>query len=257
MALRMPADLPFTDSAAAEPGRLPACPGTRVAILQSNYIPWKGYFDLLGSVDRFVLYDDVQYTKNDWRNRNRIKTPQGPAWLTVPVGQQIHRRIRDVALPDARWQARHWQTLEANYRRAACFDDVAGTFARHWLFTRHDSLSGLNQTLISAIASYLGIPTSIEDCSRHEVDATAGPSDRLVAMCRGMGATTYVSGPAARSYLDVDAFSEAGIDVEWFAYPAYPPYAQLWGPFEHHVTILDLLFHCGPDATRYMKAPWI
>ncbi len=230
--------------------------GLRVAILQSNYIPWKGYFDLIGAVDTFVLYDDVQYTKNDWRNRNRIKTPQGPAWLTVPVGQDINRRIRDVVLPDPRWQARHWKTLAANYRRAPFFDEVAETFAPHWLASRQTSLSELNRTLISAVARYLDIPTRIEDCSNHPVDAPAGPSARLVSMCREMGAATYVSGPAARSYLDVDAFAAAGVAVEWFAYPPYPAYPQLWGAFEHHVTILDLLFNCGSRAPRYMKASW-
>lgn len=230
--------------------------GRRVAILQSNYIPWKGYFDLIGAVDTFVLYDDVQYTKNDWRNRNRIKTPQGPAWLTVPVGQDIHRRIRDVVLPDPRWQARHWKTLAANYRRAPCFDEVAETFAPHWLGSRHTSLSELNRTLISAVARYLDIPTRIEDSSDHPRDALGGPTARLVAICREMGAATYVSGPAARNYLDVSAFTAAGINVEWFAYPSYVQYPQLWGAFEHHVTILDLLFNCGSRAPRYMKASW-
>ncbi|HST44289.1 MAG TPA: WbqC family protein, partial [Luteimonas sp.] len=129
----------------------------RVAILQSNYIPWKGYFDLIGSVDEFILYDDAQYTKNDWRNRNRIRTPQGSAWLTVPVGQGIHRRIRDVVLPDARWQARHWRTLEANYRRAPCFDEVAQALAGYWLARRHASLSELNRALLSAVCGLLSI----------------------------------------------------------------------------------------------------
>src|ERR1044072_7184086 len=97
----------------------------KVAIVQSNYVPWKGFFDLIAAVDEFVLYDDAQFTKNDWRNRNKIKTPQGVKWLTVPVGQNINRRIRDVALTDHGWQAKHWRTLEANYRRAHCFDAVA------------------------------------------------------------------------------------------------------------------------------------
>lgn len=96
----------------------------KIAILQSNYVPWKGYFDLIAAVDEFILYDDMQFTKNDWRNRNQIKTPQGVQWLTVPVGKDIHRRIRDVQLVDG-WQIKHWKTLESNYRRAAHFDAIA------------------------------------------------------------------------------------------------------------------------------------
>ena len=97
----------------------------KVAILQSNYIPWKGYFDLIAAVDEFILYDDVQFTKNDWRNRNKIKTPQGAQWLSIPVGQNISRRIRDVELPDTKWQLRHWKTIQSNYGRALYFEEVA------------------------------------------------------------------------------------------------------------------------------------
>ena len=102
----------------------------RVAVLQSNYLPWKGYFDIIHDVDLFIFYDDVQYTKNDWRNRNRIKTPAGPTWLTVPTGTDLHRLICEVRLPDPGWQLKHWKSLRQNYSRTPCFEKYEGFFAR-------------------------------------------------------------------------------------------------------------------------------
>ncbi|CAM5188627.1 putative protein [Castellaniella defragrans] len=128
----------------------------KVAILQSNYIPWKGYFDLIAHVDEFILYDDVQFTKNDWRNRNRIKTPQGVQWLSIPVGQNINRRIRDVAI-DARWQPVHWKTLAQNYRRAPHFTEIAEILEPLYSESAYQSLSQVNRRFIEAICGYLSI----------------------------------------------------------------------------------------------------
>src|SRR5205809_4777610 len=144
------------------PGRGDAAPGMpmkKVAILQSNYIPWKGYFDLIAAVDEFILYDDVQFTKNDWRNRNKIKTPKGLEWISIPVGQDISRRIRDVELPDHRWQEKHWKTLEANYGRAPHFAEVARLFEPLYLQRNHSHLSALNREFIEVICRYLGLST--------------------------------------------------------------------------------------------------
>jgi hypothetical protein len=233
---------------------MPAPPprGLRAAILQSAYIPWKGYFDLIASVDVFVLYDDVQYTKNDWRNRNRIKTPNGLEWLTVPVGQDIGRRIRDVLLNDPRWQAKHWKTLVANHARAAAFDAVAPLLAPLWLDTRHETLSGLNRALLEAVCGLLGIKTRLVWSWELDTEPSDDRSARLAALCRSLGADTYVSGPAARAYLDTGLLERDGIRTEWFEYGPYPAYPQLWGPFAHEVSILDLLFNCGEDAPRFL-----
>ena len=223
----------------------------RIAILQSNYIPWKGYFDLIAAVDEFVLYDDVQFTKNDWRNRNRIKTPRGLEWLSIPVGQDIGRRIRDVELPDPRWQEKHWRTLEANYRRAAHFAEVAAVFEPLYRGRRHTHLSALNRELIEAVCGYLGIRTRLSNSWDYEL---AGDRvERLVELCLQAGADEYVTGPSARTYLDQSAFARRGINVAWFDYTGYSEYPQLWGGFSHEVTILDLLFNCGTDAVRYMR----
>lgn len=133
---------------------------TTAVILQSNYIPWKGYFDLIHDADVFIFYDDVQFTVRDWRTRNRIKTPQGLQWLSVPAGSDRNRLICEVALTDPTWQARHWQTIEQNYRKCPYFDRYRPTFEALYLDRRWDNLSELNQTFIRVIAGeLLGIRT--------------------------------------------------------------------------------------------------
>jgi hypothetical protein len=223
----------------------------KVAILQSNYVPWKGYFDLIAAVDEFILYDDVQFTKNDWRNRNRIKTPRGLDWISIPVGPDIRRRIRDVELPDRRWQEKHWKTLEANYRRAAHFAEVASVFEPLYIQRSYSHLSALNREFIEVICRYLGIRTRITNSWDYEL--VGGKTDRLVALAAQAGAGEYVSGPSARSYIDEAAFAAHGIKLTWFDYAGYPEYPQLWGAFSHEVSVLDLLFNCGREAARYMR----
>ncbi len=224
----------------------------RIAVTQSNYIPWKGYFDLIAAVDEFVIYDAVQYTRRDWRNRNRIKTPQGPQWLTVPViVEDIATQTIDATrLADPHWATHHWRTLSSNYRRAPHFDAV-----RAWLeplyHVRYETLSDLNAALVKAISRHLRIGTAISDCRAYALPP--GKSARLISICCEAGADVYVTGPAAKAYLDVAAFAAAGVAVEWFEYPDYPEYPQRWPPFVHQVSILDLLFNCGDDARRYIK----
>jgi hypothetical protein len=223
----------------------------KIAILQSNYIPWKGYFDLIAAVDEFILYDEVQFTKNDWRNRNRIKTPRGLEWLSIPVGPDIRRRIRDVELPQRAWQDKHWKTLEANYRRAPHFAEVAAVFEPLYRSRSHSRLSALNREFIEAVSRYLGISTRITDSGDYNL--IDGKTERLVALAAQAGAGEYVSGPSARSYIDEAAFARQGIKLTWFDYAGYREYPQLWGEFRHEVTILDLLFNCGKEASRYMR----
>lgn len=223
----------------------------RVAILQSNYIPWRGCFDLIASVDEFVLYDDAQYTPRDWRNRNRIKTPQGAAWLTVPVRVKGRRdqRIRDTEIDGTAWAATHWKSIEANYRRAPWFDAEAAWLAPLYResFTH---LSALNRRFLDAVCRRLGIATPLTDSAAYAL--LDGRSERLAGICEQAGAGVYVSGPAARAYLDETVFARRGIAVEWFDYAGFPPYAQLWDGFDPHVTVLDVLFNTGPQAARHV-----
>lgn len=223
----------------------------KVAILQSNYIPWKGYFDMIAAVDEFILYDDMQFTKNDWRNRNKIKTPNGIEWITIPVGQNINRRIRDVLIPDERWQKKHWRTLEANYRRATHFEEISGWLAPMYLEACYKNLSELNRDFITAVCKYLGITTKLSNSMDYPL--IEGKTTRLLDLCRQAGANEYISGLAAKDYIEEEYFFESGIKLTWFDYANYPEYAQLWGEFIHDVTILDLLFNCGKDSTMFMK----
>jgi hypothetical protein len=225
----------------------------KVAILQSNYIPWKGYFDLIAAVDEFVLYDDVQFTRRDWRNRNLIKTPTGRQWLTVPVRVKgrYAQSIRDSELDGNAWRAVHWTSLERNYRRAPFYPEVADLL-RPWILEGQSThLSDLNKGLIQSICNYLGIKTTVRMSS--EFDLKADKSERLASICEQCGAKEYVSGPAAKDYLEDLHFLSRGISVSWFDYSNYPMYPQLWGEFSHQVSVVDLLFNCGQQSARFMR----
>lgn len=225
----------------------------KVAIVQSNYIPWKGYFDMIAAVDEFILYDDMQYTRRDWRNRNQIKTPQGKQWLTVPVRVRgrYHQKIRDTEIDGSDWASDHWKALVQNYRRALHFDEIAGWLEPLYLVESYSHVSQLNRRFIDAVCDYLGIKTTISNswdyCIRD------GKTERLVDLCAQAGGTEYISGPAAKGYIEGSAFAEHGIKLTWFDYAEYLEYPQLWGKFDHGVTILDLLFNCGKDAPGYMR----
>lgn len=224
----------------------------KIAVLQSNYIPWKGYFDLVAAVDEFILYDDMQYTRRDWRNRNLIKTPRGVQWLTVPVRVKgkYHQTIRETEIDGSGWAENHWKNLVRCYRGAPCFREVAEMLETY--YRRHyDRLSTLNRDLIEFVCGYLGITTKISNSWDYRL--VAGQSERLADLCLQAAGTEYLSGPAARDYLDENVFVGKGLKVTWFDYAGYPEYPQLWGEFNHGVTILDLLFNCGKEASRYMR----
>lgn len=224
----------------------------KIAILQSNYIPWKGYFDLIAAVDEFVLYDDMQFTKNDWRNRNKIKTPKGLEWLSIPVGSDINRRIRDVQLPNNGWRQKHLKTLEINYGRAACFKEVFSLLEPTYLNQQIGTLTEFNRALIQLVCDYLNIKTKISYSWDYSLGE--GKTERLVSLCQQAGAEKYISGPAAKDYLDEAMFNQQNIQVSWFDYSGYQAYPQLWGAFEHGVSMLDLLFNCGTQSFQYLKS---
>lgn len=238
----------------------------RVAIVQSNYIPWKGYLDLIAAVDEFVLFDEVQYTRRDWRNRNRIKTQHGPQWLTIPVavkGRYLSP-IRDMVVSDPEWNAKHWRTLSAAYARARCFRDIAPRLEQHYLACTQKHLSDVNRYLLAAVCKLLGIETPLRWSWEYPISAAAGGdvelakgrdlprSRRLAEICSQAGAAVYLSGPSAATYLQHEPFAERGIAIEYFDYSGYPPYEQTYPPFDHHVSIVDLLFNTGIDARRHL-----
>lgn len=225
----------------------------KVAILQSNYIPWKGYFDMIAAVDEFILYDDMQFTRRDWRNRNQIKTPNGLHWLTVPVKSKgkYHQAIRDTEIEGHEWAAAHWKSLVLNYRRAPHFQDIACWLEFIYLAEPCRTISQLNRRLIAAVCAYLEITTLITNSWDYTL--IEGKTERLADLCTQAGASEYISGPAAKDYIDESVFADRGIKMTWFDYSGFPEYPQLWGEFKHTVTVLDMLFNCGRESRRYMR----
>jgi len=233
---------------------LTTLPTKKVAIVQSNYIPWKGYFDLINLVDEFILFDDMQYTKRDWRNRNLIKTPAGLRWLTIPVAVKgnFFQKIQDTQISDPGWARKHWESIVHNYSKAKHFAAYRELFADLYLSSQERFLSRINYGFLSAICKILGIKTTLSWSADYE--SAEGKTERLVSLCRQAGATTYISGPAARDYLDETLFNDANISLEYMDYSSYPEYRQLSPPFEHRVSVIDLIFNEGPEATKYMKS---
>jgi len=223
----------------------------KVAVLQSSYLPWKGYFDLVHKVDLFIFYDDVQYTKNDWRNRNRIKILSGEYWLTVPVGNQDSKCIDEVVLHDDTWQIKHWKTLKQGYARSPCFGMYKEFFEEFYLGRRWDSLSELNQYLVKHISrDFLGI--DVEFASSRDYPVKGKRQERLLDLLELAGATEYYSGPSGENYIDPGSFEARNIALDYIAYDGYPEYKQLSQPFNHHVSVIDLLFMLGEDAPDYI-----
>ncbi|MEW5850552.1 MAG: WbqC family protein [Myxococcota bacterium] len=230
-----------------------ATPARRVAIVQSNYVPWKGYFDLIGAVDEFILFDNVQYTRRSWRNRNLIKTAQGPRWLTIPVEVKgkYEQRIRDTRIASPSWRRTHLHTLFHNYARAACFAEVKDMVESWYMTATHSFLSEVNHHFLTNILRFLGIRTPLTWSSDYRVEE--GRVERLVSLCQQTRATEYLSGPTARAYMDEAPFQRSGITVRYIDYSNYPEYPQVHPPFEHAVSILDLVFNLGTNAARHLK----
>jgi WbqC-like protein family len=226
--------------------------GRSVAIVQSSYIPWKGYFDMIAMVDEFILYDDRQFTRRDWRNRNRIKTPDGVRWLTIPVAVKgrYHQRIDETVVADPRWAMKHWERLRQVYRRAPHFARYEAELSQLYAACATPRLSEINRIFIEWIAEQLDITTRLRWSTEYE--ARGEKTERLVTLCLQAGATHYLSGPRARVYLEPKLFSDAGIAVSFMEYRGYREYPQVHPPFDHRVTALDLLFATGPEARSYM-----
>lgn len=226
----------------------------KILITQSNYIPWKGYFDSINSVDEFVVFDDMQYTKRDWRNRNQIKTPQGLFWLTVPVKVKgnFFQKINETYVSDTKWGVNHWKTLTANYSKTPFFRDYKDIFESVYLDDNLINLTEINLKFIKTINEILKIKTLILDS--REFNIIEGKTKRLISICKDRNATKYFTGPAAKNYMDESLFKQEGIDVNYFDYTGYPVYPQLNGEFTHFVSILDLIFNMGPETYKFMKS---
>jgi hypothetical protein len=224
-----------------------------VVIVQSNYIPWKGYFDLMHDADEFILFDDRQYTKRDWRNRNQVKAEGGVQWMTIPVEVKgkFDQRIDQTMIADRSWASSHWKTLVQLYRKAPHFRAYADQVeALYRAAGDEPMLSLVNRMFLEGVGSLLGIATRLTWST--DFPSVAGRTERLVGLCGAAEARRYISGPAARTYVRPELFEEAGVELLFKNYSGYPEYPQLHPPFVHGVTVLDLLFNVGPDAPWYI-----
>lgn len=224
-----------------------------VAIHQPQYLPWLGYFDKLDKADVFCFLDNVQFKKNEWQNRNRIRTAQGWQWLTVPVHYRFPQSIDTVQINrNTNWQRKHFNALVTNYGKAPYFkafiDFFEAVFSREW-----QDLAELNIHLIHRLCEMLGI----EKCEIYrssEMTLPAQPTDRLIEICRQFGGDTYLAGAAGGGYMDIDRFRENGISLKFqnFLHPQYP---QQFKGFQSHLSVVDLLFNCGPESLAVLRNP--
>lgn len=227
----------------------------KVAILQSNYIPWKGYFDIIASADIFVFYDNCQYTKGDWRNRNKIKASTGTQWLTVPIktsGRKF-QKIKEAEVANTFWVDKHLKSLEINYRKSQYFfETMEWIYPLYSHFKKYKRLSMINKLFIEKVCEQLSIQTEIVDADNFHIEGKK--SDAILSILQQIAEVShYVSGPSARHYLDERLLERHHIKVDWMDYNGYPEYGQLYPPFVHDVSVMDLFFNEGPNSRYFLN----
>ena len=227
----------------------------KVAISQSNYIPWKGYFDSIAQVDEFILYDDMQYTKRDWRNRNKIKTPQGLKWMSIPVEVKgkFFQKINETKVSEFNWPEKHLTLLKQNYSKAPSYKKVIPIVEKLYLTaSSFKTISEINYHFISEICKFLNIKTKLSFSSNYNL-LEEGKTERLVDLCKQLNANIYYTGSAAKNYMNTLLFEKEGIEVRYYDYTGYTEYNQLYGEFEHGICILDLIFNEGLNSSNFLK----
>jgi hypothetical protein len=228
----------------------------KVVILQSNYLPWKGYFDLINDADVFCFYDEVKYTKNDWRNRNKIYSKNGLQWLSIPIDKDaVKYKICEAVLPQG-WQQQHYNSLKMTYGRAPHFASLEQLMNEFYVNRQFQYLSEFNQHSIKEIAAFLGINTRFVNSNEYELKGDR--VERLINLLKDIGATEYISGPAAKDYLSGQEhrFEENNIKLTYKDYKGYPEYEQLIKPFEHYVSIVDLIANLGSEGSKKHIWEW-
>ena len=224
----------------------------KILVTQPNYIPWKGYFDLIASADKFVVLDDVQYTSRDWRNRNLIKTPQGTIWLNIPIIKKNKILIKDALIKDFNWVDDHINKIERNYKKSKYFDSIFPILKEIYQGLTSKRLIDINIEIINFICTYLDIRTEISFSSDIK-DKNLEKSLRILDICIENNATIYITGSKSKNYIDENLFKSKKIKIEFERFENYPSYEQLWGPFNENVSVIDLLFNEGPNSYKFMK----
>lgn len=224
----------------------------KVVILQSNYIPWKGYFELMNDADVFCFYDEVQYTKNDWRNRNKIMNVNGSFWLTIPISKESTKlKISEVKFTDYNWQEKHFKTIEQCYINSPYRDIILDLLYPFFIKNKYTFLSEFNQDLIKTIFNYIGGKTIITNSANYNLKN--GRVDRLIDLILQLKGTTYISGPAAKNYLKdcEDIFEKNNIKLGYKKYGPYIQYNNNYKNFEHGISILDMLMNVPQSELIY------
>ena len=226
---------------------------SRVIITQSNYIPWKGYFSAMREATHFVVYDEMQYTKRDWRNRNMLITPNGPKWLSIPieVKGKYYQKINEAQVSDSSWGVKHWNFIESNYKKTPYFKEYSTYFKPLYLTPPSEYLSDINLAFIQQIVTLLDINIKIISSSQFKLKGDK--TEKLVNICKDLNATKYFTGPVAKNYMDEDLFTHNNIEIEYYNFSGYPEYKQQWGEFTHAVSILDMFFNLGPKTINYFN----
>ncbi len=225
-----------------------------VVILQPSYIPWRGYFDQIRRADLFIFYDDIQYDKHGWRNRNQIKTHQGKQWLTIPVhskGATQGALVKDIRIDWSKpWARSHLKALTVSYSKAPCFKEYLPLL--NDLYQRSDEfLADFTVESSILLARTLGFNSTEFIRSSKLTDITGRKADRVINVLKQVGATHYICGPSASSYMEPEKFDAAGITFEYINYN-YPEYSQMYPPYDPYISILDLIFMTGNEASGYL-----
>ena len=223
----------------------------KIAILQPNYIPWKGVFDMINQVDVFVFLDDVDFTVRDWRTRNKIKTPSGDIWLTVPVRKSKRgTKINEIEiLSEDNWQEKHYKTIVQYYKKSKYFKEYSWILDKIYKERVWKNLSEFNIYTTKLISDILGIKTSFINSKELNIKSSKG--DKILEICTTIGGEFYLSGPAAKDYIDAQKFKDVNIRLAYMKYE-YPEYSQIYGDFNHYVSILDVIFNCGESSGKFI-----
>ncbi len=224
----------------------------KVFISQSNYIPWIGYFDAINYVDEFIILDNVQYTKNDWRNRNKINSSNGPMWLSIPIytSGRFPQKINEAKVCNHFWAKKHWKAIQLNYGRAPYFKQYAPFFQELYLSKSKSNLSEINYEFIKLLCMLLNISTKITK-AENLVWQGGDKTENIINICQQVDAQHYVSGPSAKSYINKTKFDIANIELEFLNYNYNKNYTQLFSPTTERLSVLDLLFNTGQNAQEY------
>jgi len=227
----------------------------KIIITQSNYIPWKGYFTTMKKATHIVLYDNAQYTRRDWRNRNKIVTPTGPAWLSIPIDVKgkYHQKINEAKVKDREWYLEHWNKISQNYKKAPFFAQYSEIFEDLYLneLREREYLSDINRILLQKCIDLLGINITVLDSRDFEI--RGGKTGKLINICQDLQADEYFTGPAAKGYMEEELFEQNNIKLTYYDLEGFPEYKQLWDGFDHYVSILDMFFNLGDKTVDHFN----